>query len=215
MELIPIVDASTLEMKGFAERRWAHNAGLCHLTTLLIPVCCDDPQRKVAVQTRLPQATFAGYRDFFGGHISLDKEFWPFVIGGQFSLKSIVWSAAIREANEELRMTNAKCHPVIVSRRHLRLVGQIGDFAWSGPTNVERSTLFLVKIPSRCSIHPMDDPKGRFVPVPTAFHLLDDVLAHYTSGTWQFADGAERILQRLTTSATLLGKVRSAIANIC
>ena len=212
MELIPIVESNTLELKGFAERKWAERNRLCHLTTLLIPVRSDDA--KVAIQIRPEGKSFAGYRDFFGGHVTLDKEFWAFLIGQRFDLQFIVWSAAIREANEELRMIREDGYTEIITKEHLVIIRDIGDFPWSGQQNVERSTLFVVKIPHGCLIRPMDDVKGIFVPVKTEFLTFDEVLEKYRKKQWNFADGAERVLKRFDENKELLESVCDIITTI-
>lgn len=76
MELIPIIDTDTLELKGFVERKWAERNRLCHLTTLLIPLRCDDG--KVAIQIRPEGKSFVGYRDFLEGMLLLTKNFGRF-----------------------------------------------------------------------------------------------------------------------------------------
>lgn len=212
MELIPIVDFDTLELKGFAERKWVERNRLCHLTALLIPVRCEDG--KVVLQIRPEGKSYAGCRDFFGGHVTLGKEFWAFLVGQEFDLKPIVWSTAMREANEELRMTREDGYPEIITKEHLTIIENIGSFPWIGKQTVERSTLFIVKIPHNCLIHPMDDVNGKFVPVKTEFLILDEVLEKYRKNEWKFADGAERILKRLSENKELLESVRGIITTI-
>lgn len=124
-----------------------------------------------------------------------------------------MWSAAIREANEELRMIREDGYPEVV-KEHLLIIGDIGDFPWSGRQNVERSTLFVVKIPRGCAIHPMDDIKGIFKPVETEFLTLDEVLEKYRKKQWNFADGAERVLKRFNENKKLLESVYDIITSI-
>lgn len=213
MELIPIVDSKTLELKGFAERKWAEKNYLCHLTTLLIPVFCKDG--RVALQVRPEGKSFAGCYDFFGGHVSLDEEFWKILMGGKVDLHSIVWSAAVREANEELRVTKKDCYPEIITREHLAIIGDIGDFLLSWDQNIERSTLFLVKIPRGCFIHPMDDVKGKFVKLRTEFLFFHEIQEKYITGQWNFAAGADRILQRFQEDTSLFEKFTRFIKTMC
>lgn len=210
MELIPIVDEN-LRIKGFAEKRWAEKNRLCHLTVLLIPVCCED--HKVAVQIRPKGASYAGRHDFFGGHVCLDEEFWGLLLGEEVDVKSLVWLTAMREANEELQVTRADCHPEIITEQHLTIIGKIGDFPWNGIHNVERSTLFLVKIPKGCSIHPMEGAGGRYVRVETEFFTLNEVMDKFEDH-WDFADGAERILLQFKEDRLLFEEVVQKIESI-
>src|SRR4051812_21126105 len=105
MELIPLIadNEEPIKVTGFAERKWAEAQNLCHLTTLLIPVLLN---RKIEIQVRDPKKSFPGCRDIFGGHVTLDQAFWPLLLGTGFDLLKIVLTAAVREANEELRVRN-------------------------------------------------------------------------------------------------------------
>jgi len=212
MELIPIVENDKLVLKGFVERKWAEKNRLCHLTTLLIPVRREDG--KVAIQTRPEKKSFAGFRDFFGGHVTFNQDFLPLLLGQEFNLESIILSAAIREANEELRIVKEDGYPEIVTKELLTMIRKIGYFSWDGKENVERSTLFLVKIPHSSLIRPMDDIDGKFEPVKTEFLTFEDVFERYQKKQWQFADGAERILKQCAEDKGLLKEIRDIIAAI-
>jgi 8-oxo-dGTP pyrophosphatase MutT (NUDIX family) len=213
MELIPIVDSETLEFRGFAEREWCEKNNLCHLTTLLVPVFCDD--LKVAVQIRPEGKSFAGCYDFFGGHICFDREFLGLLLGEPFDLSRIVWSAAVREANEELQVRREDGYPEIITHEHLAIIGDIGDFPLSWDQNVERSTLFIVKIPEKCSIYPMEEVDGRVVRVKTESLFLNEIQKKYVTGQWRVADGADRILTRLYEDDTFMEEVTRRMKTIC
>ena len=218
MELIPLVE-ETLFLKGFAERKWAEKQNLCHLTTLLIPTVRKDRDgsKLVQIQLRDRKKSFPCCRDVFGGHVTLNQEFWPFLLGRPFDLPKIVLAAAVREANEELRVcSKGTGHPYIVTEKDLRQVGSTGEARWNGKGNVERSTIFLVPIRDNCVVHPMDDIEGIFVPVETepvdwqvlrTYFLNNQQYAfedrekakeagcEQNREKWQFADGAARILK--------------------
>ncbi|MBU7018473.1 MAG: hypothetical protein HXS44_13260 [Theionarchaea archaeon] len=213
MELIPIVDSETLELKGFAERKWSEEHSLCHLTTLLIPFFCED--QRVAVQIRPEGKSFSGCYDFFGGHVDFGREFLGLLVGEKFSISTIVWSAAVREANEELRIRRNDGYPEVIAKEHLAVIGNIGDFSLSWDTNIERSTLFLVKIPEKCSIYPMEEVDGRFIRVETESLFLNEILEKYDNGQWSFADGADRILTRLHNDSTLMEKFTHLMKKMC
>ena len=219
MELIPVVDKS-LNLKGFAERKWSEQNNLCHLTTLLIPVSLDQESgsKVVHIQLRDPRKSFPCCRDVFGGHVALDQEFWPFLLGQSFDLCDIVQTAAVREANEELRgmfVKDGQIHPWILTDNDVRRIGDVGQAHWNAQGNVERSTMFIVPIPKNGSVHPMDDIDGVFVPVETETLDWDNVQSAFQANDqyayqdrtratqagceenrrhWQFADGAARIL---------------------
>ncbi|OHB63689.1 MAG: hypothetical protein A2Y77_17965 [Planctomycetes bacterium RBG_13_62_9] len=230
MEMIPVVD-DALDLKGFAERKWAEKKGLCHLTTLLIPIIQQRGRRLVTIQVRDWRKSFPCCRDVFGGHVAMDKEFWLLLMGVPFDLPELVMAAAVREANEELRMCNKNTgHPCILDEKDLRRVGAIGEAQWTGKGNVERSTIFLVAIRQECCIHPMDDIEGVFHPVKTQDVDWQQLRRRFRENKqyacedrerakkvgcarnkkeWQFADGAARILKdkRLfdLVSAAILG----------
>jgi len=235
MELIPVVDDS-MKLKGFVERKWGEQQNLCHLTTLLIPVSQDQQSgsKVVHIQVRDCRKSFPCCRDVFGGHVALDQEFWPFLLGEPFDLCEIVQAAAVREANEELRamfLKDGQIHPWILTEKHVRRVGEIGQAQWKAAGNMERSTMFIVPIPKNCSIHPMDDIDGFFVPVDTEnldwnkarsefkgneqYAYRDRTKAkhngcEYNRENWQFADGAARIL----LNDTLFQSVAQAINSL-
>ena len=213
MELIPIVDSETLELKGFSERKWAEEHNLCHLTTLLIPFFCED--QRVAVQIRPEGKSFPGFYDFFGGHVDFGREFLGLLMGEKFDLSSIVWSAAVREANEELGIRRDDGYPEIITKEHLSIIGDIGDFSLSWDTNIERSTLFLVKIPNKCSIYLMEELDGKFIRVETESLFLHEILEKYVTGQWSFADGADRILTRLHNDSGLMEKFTHLMKTMC
>lgn len=236
MEMIPIADKGKrgkLMLKGFAERDWAEAQNLVHLTTLLIPVVCDaGNKRSVVIQIRDRRKSFPCCRDVFGGHVSLDAEFWPLLIGQSYSLDGIVRAAAMREANEELRLQRGRKHePYDVTPDRLAQVGAIGRARWNGPGNVERSTIYLVPIPKNCRLCPMDNVGITFFQVKPEKHRWPDLRAKFNSNTqyayknreqaaeagcaknrrsWQFADGIARIL----VDSPLFIKVDSAIRSL-
>jgi hypothetical protein len=213
MELLPLIDNESFKIKGFAERTWIHQQNLCHLTTLLIPI--DVINRKVAIHTRsLKKRSWPGYKDFFGGHVSLDKDFWPFLLGNPFDMEAIILSSGIREANEELRMLDNAGNPAIIDSSYLTRFQSIGDFKWNNNSNFERSTLYLIKIPQNYSIHPMDDVDNIFEPVVFEFKSLDEIITIYREKSWKFADGAERILERLIQNEDLTQELKSIINRI-
>lgn len=66
------------------------------------------------------------------------------------------------------------------------------------PKNVERSSLFLVKIPAGVSINPCDETEGEILSVEVEWLTLDQILSAYQTRQACFADGADRILKRAT-----------------
>jgi len=126
-------------------------------------------------------------------------------------------SAAVREANEELRVCDTKTNcPCILSEKDLHQVGEVGQARWNGKGNVERSTIFLVPIRANWAIHPMDDIKGIFFPVKTERRQWQTIRKYFlrhdqyackdreeaekagclqNKSRWQFADGIARILE--------------------
>ena len=220
MELIPLASEEKegqLVLKGFAERKWAEAQNLMHLTTLLIPVVRDaEDNRSVVIQIRDERKSFPCCRDVFGGHVSLDAEFWPSLLGQSFSVDGIVKAAAMREANEELRLQSGDAYqPYDVAPDRLRQVGPTGRARWDGPGNLERSTVFLVPIPENCRLCPMDNVGIDFFAVETELYGWQKLQSKFDANeqyahkdraqadkagcaknrqSWQFADGVARIL---------------------
>lgn len=214
LEIVPVVDFDTLDIKAWAEREWATRHGLCRLTTLLMPVRFDDGF--IAVQTRPIGKSCAGMRDFFGGGVCLEKESWGFLLGRPLGIQSLFLSTAIRETNEELRMADSGGLLEFLNtenvNNYLFQIENVGSFPLR---REQRSTLYLVRIPRGSSINPMDDVHGKFVAVKTEFHSLDAILQKYDKQEWQFADGAGRVLRRLKEEGNLLRSVRELMETMC
>lgn len=219
MEMIPIVDYDTLELKGAAERAWAEKQNLCHLTALLIPIRVSDG--KTVLHQRPPGKSYPDHWDFFGGHVSLSQASWACLLGRTLTVSSLVQETAIKEAIEELRMLDQDGYPVLIDDSYLTMIDQIGAFSWQAEGNVERSTLYLVRIPEGCQIRPMDDIQGQFYRLKYEFLPLSSVLQQYqdereqTQKTRHFADGAGRILNRLSEEPEWLAKVYDEIERMC
>jgi hypothetical protein len=219
MEIIPIVDYDTLEIKGVAERQWAEKQNLCHLTTLLVPIRASDGM--TVIHQRPPYKTCPLHWDFFGGHVSLNQDSWTCLIGHTLNVSSLVWETAIREVVEELRMLDQDGYPVIIDGSYLKMIDQIGAFPWRADGNVERSTLFLVRVPKGCQIRPMDDAQGQFYRLKYEFLSLATAFQQYKDEKDQrgknrpFADGAERIFKRLFEETELLTQINDEIKRMC
>ena len=212
MELVPIIDPDTLRLVGFADRTWAGTHGLCHLHVVLVPVF---PGGRVAVQTRPAGRPAAGHHDFFGGHVGLAPEMLGILLGQPANLESIVRAAALREANEELRLVRGDGSPAMVAPGDLVMVDRLGAFLWDDRRgNVERSTLFLVPVPDGCALHKIDLIEGRAVAVEVTALGLDDLLAKYRTGAWSFDGGAARVLRRLTDDAAFHEHLARALQGV-
>ena len=182
------------------------------------------------MQVRPRGKSYPGCRDFFGGHVTVTGELLGCLLGVPFDLQEIVTKAAVREANEELRLhTTAARLPLDIDASALIQVGGLGDFPCEIEGNRERSTLFLFPVPEDCILAPMDDIEGRFVSVETEFFTLDEVRDHYARHAqdtaaartanydtnkreWQFADGAGRILANTALTARALGAINALAA---
>jgi hypothetical protein len=127
MELIPLVEPK-FTLRGFAERKWAEAKGLAHLTTLLLPVFRD---RQVLIQIRPERKSFPGCCDIFGGHVTLDAALFSGLLGEPIDLERVVLLAAVREANEELRLIDTRGstpHQHVVIEDELIRVGELGEW---------------------------------------------------------------------------------------
>lgn len=197
-EIIPVIWPDDLRIAGAVERKFAHQFGIPHLTVLLIVVRTVDA--KVAVYVRSAKQSFAGSIDIFGGHCAVDSATWP--ISGIPAPESLIRETAIREANEELRMTKADGTNVAFdteSADHsFRRVGEFGQFAVDTLKNVERSTLFLVGLSEGASINPCDEIDGEVISVRVEWLSLDKLIADYQQQRRPFADGAARVLKLAT-----------------
>ena len=214
-ELIPVVDAgaSELRIRGLVQREWGERRELCHLTVLLIPVHSEG--RKVLVQVRHREKSFPGCRDIFGGHVTAGSQFWTLLLGQGLGIDELVLASAVREANEELRVQREDGTPRILDGRDLWRVGKTAEATWDGQGNVEKSTVFLVPLRDGWAVWPMDDIRGRFERVETAWEELEYLGVQFrqheqyalhsrekaeeqgyqrNKEAWQFADGVGRLL---------------------
>ncbi len=213
-ELIPVIWPDELRIAGVVERKFAHQFGIPHLTALLIVVRTVDA--KVAVYVRSAKQSFAGSIDIFGGHCAVDSATWPTTSARP--LESLIRETAIREANEELRMAEANGTNIVFDAENaeqaIRQVGQLGQFTVDTPQNVERSTLFLVKLSEGVSINPCDEIDGEVIPVRVEWLSLDELLADYQQQRRQFADGAARVLKLANDDAQFRQTIEHGIRSL-
>ncbi len=209
-ETIPVLWPDTLKIAGMVERKYAHEHGIPHATVLLLVVGASDS--KVAVYRRSTRQSYPGRRDFFGGHCTLGGLEVP-SLGGKRDIANLFRNTAIREANEELRMTRRDGRPFLITTknasRYLRRLGGLGEFSVRHPKNVERSSLFTLRIPKGVSINPCDEVAGKTFPVRVEWLALRELLAEHQGNREGFADGADRILTRAAHDAqfrAVLGK---------
>ncbi len=211
-EIIYVVNR-TLQLVGAVERKFAHEAGLCHLTVLLLAARRED--EKIAVQVRSPKKrTFPNALDIFGGHCAVGAEVASAFIGNSATLETIVAETAIREATEELRLVDSTGCPIVVTADQLHLLGVIGEFEMDSVANREKSSLFALGIPAGATLHPMDEQDGQHEPVRHEFLSLEELLAIHRAGQRQIADGLDRVLRRASASDEFTHSLSEFISHV-
>ncbi len=213
-EIIPVVWPDDLRIAGAVERKFAHQFGIPHLTVLLIVVRTVDA--KLAVYVRSAKQSFAGSTDIFGGHCAADSA--TCLTSGTPALESLIRETAMREANEELRMSKTNGTSIVFDTENaehtFRQVGEFGQFTVDTPQNVERSTLFLVKLSEGISINPCDEIDGEVIPVQVEWLSLDELLADYQQQRRPFADGAGRVLKLANDDAQFRRTIEHGIRSL-
>ncbi|MDR1704505.1 MAG: hypothetical protein LBS19_07445 [Clostridiales bacterium] len=139
-----------LIVKGFAERETAHNNGLRHVTTIIVPFICDGPEKdkgKWVVIDRFPREIAKGKKvikkgveckrslNLVGGHCSTEINGnlleHPLPVG-------IIKDGAMRELREEVRLGDSDFSPEEVL--------EIGLAQFASVKNVEYSMIYATPI---------------------------------------------------------------------
>ncbi len=165
---------------AYASKEHVHQRRLEHPTVILLVV---SQGKLCATYVRSVHQTCSGRRDFFGGHLRrADRS---------------PRAAALREANEELQLY-AGAARIPLSLASITQVGEVGEFPCYESENPERSTVFLVTLPSHpaLTIRASDeDATGRrLVDIPVVrFDPFITLLRQYKAEPASFADGASRV----------------------
>ena len=157
-----------------------HDTGLLHHSALLL-VCFNG--HVVFYRRQLPQ-NYPNKYDFLGGHTA--------------DVDTCVSDTARREANEELQLY-VHGNRLQIPDYWIHQVGCEHHFVWNAPKDRERSTLFVIEVPSHpgITLHVSDEgADGRTIVCIPDYEVdsLSDILRTYTSREREFAHGAERVL---------------------
>ena len=177
--LIKVFDESNTFLRT-ATKLEVHQNGLLHHSALLLVRLGD---KGVMYYRRRPQQTYAGKFDFLGGHTA-DIDQCPL-------------DTARREANEELHLS-LNGRRLNIADEWIHQIGESHRFVSYAPQDRERSTLFVVVLPSHpaLAVRLTDEAADgiQILRVPkyetaTFGCLLDEYLRRKK----EFASGAERI----------------------
>ena len=179
--LVKVFDESNTFQYNATKTKIHSELGLIHHTALIL---VREGSGRVIFYCRQPQQTYAGKFDFFGGHTA--------------DIDDSPMETARREANEELHLSLNDSR-LRISDEWIHQIGEDHQFVSHAPRDRERSTLFVVTLPThpalklRLSDEAADGIQLLKIPEykTASFQFL---VSEYTSGRKEFASGAERVL---------------------
>jgi 8-oxo-dGTP pyrophosphatase MutT (NUDIX family) len=198
-----------LEICGCVTRDAAHALGFPHTSAILAPVTWDESlvEPVILLHKRSPyKRTCPDTWDFCGGHLTFETSYLDLLeraLDSQQLLERASLDTAVREANEELQ-----CEPPFQFRsRHVHRFQAVGYFACETQgqrgKNVEFSTVYVVAVPGDRSVTVWDtDAKGERQLEVRRF-TWPELLERYRDEPGTFADGAGRVLKKLSQDAKL------------
>mgnify|MGYP000978104338 CR=1 FL=1 len=203
-EFYPIVRMSPvgeLEVTGNAPARIAHQFGIPHPTTVLIPIVTPENggDKKILLHKRSPYKRICPNTwDFGGGHVRMSgKILNPRHWKDSSIIAESIHKTAIRESNEEFI-----CDPYhIFNLQDIYLLSKMGEFTIGlnhpGTGNIEYSTIYGVKIPANTTIKISDTDIYGKRELETKQVTLEELIAAYERDKSAFADGAGRVLEKI------------------
>lgn len=188
---------------GLANAQAAHRNGWCHATVLAVPVLIGTSPAKILLYTRgVNRRSCPDMFDFAAqGHIDYNFELGP------FDLEDLVLHNAIREAQEELRPDR----PYEFRPGDFRRFGEYGEWTHTSSTNVEMSTMHFIRLPND-RIWWVGDSNQDFVQPETL--SFPELMDRFKSAPEKFADGASRVLLRLSQDSQLRRDFEAVLAEL-
>ncbi len=190
---------------GCADSHAAHVHGMPHTTVLLVATRLFDQTPRVLLHKRSAfKRTAPNCWDFCGGHMTFDESY--FAEGrwrSEYDLARATLDTAIREANEELHCSGG----FEFRAEHLFQFQTLGFFDCKSDTkyglNVEHSTAFIVGAPQSVDVNVWDSDMQGERQLPCEWVTVSELLARFCSESASFADGAGRILSKLSQNSDL------------
>ena len=210
-EWLPIVESGErgLCCRGHADREYCHRSGTPHPTVILLAVGPDG--NRVMLYERRPEQSYPGTLDLIGGHVRTVG--CPATDGYEPSeVCEWILQTAVRELDEELKVVLAGGQRLVWTLDHVRIVGTPGT--WSGGTahDVEHSTIGVVGVTPDCEDYWIEEEvAGTTFRANHALHDLDQLIEGFRTSPQQFAPGAARVLDRLSSSESWAERVRATI----
>jgi 8-oxo-dGTP pyrophosphatase MutT (NUDIX family) len=211
-------EENSLEVCGCVTRYAAHMFGFPHTSVLLVPVTWDSNLKEpvILMHKRSPyKRTSPNTWDFCGGHLTFDEKYFsgkPW--NSLYDLEYATDEAAVREANEELRCTP----PFEFLRQHVRRFQSVGYFeCWIKTLqgeNREFSTAYVVIVPENTEIAVWDTDKEGERKLEVRRFTLSELFDFFERERYSFADGAGRILLRLSKAPKLRSDFEQVLQDV-
>lgn len=192
MEMIPIIDSSSLKIIDFKERLTVRQENLWHFSSLILPI--QEKTGKLLLQTRPRGKTFEGKLDIFGGFInqnSISNELKERF--NKSTLEKLFLDAAIRESNEEIVIWKNN-RRINITQNDLYLLFPFTGFIANNEINREISSIYMLIIPFNSTVETYDDIKGDIINVDSEFYEFETIQRMFMENTDQFADSLYRLI---------------------
>lgn len=209
-EIVPVINPENLHIVEFLERTVVAANNLWHFSALIVPF--QENTDNILLQVRPTGKTYAGKLDIFGGyvrkntlgerlHANFDKE----------TLAELFLETAVREANEELQITQwgQRLHfpPDAFTR-----IGNVGQFVSDNDILREVSTVYFLPIPTNAIVKTFDDIQGEPLELRSSFWNFADMLALFQNAPHRFSDGIARILRLYQSDQSIKDIIQTIIA---
>jgi hypothetical protein len=190
---------------GLADARAAHRNEWQHTTVLGIPTLAGTSPADLLLYRRGERRKACPNKLDFGGSGHVEFSFDQDV--GLFDLETVILRNAIKEAQEELRSDQ----PFDFGPKDFHRFGELGEWDYNGPGNRELSTLHFIRLPNDRNWL-VGDSNQEFVE-PVRF-TLGQLMQRFRSAPDDFADGAGRILSKLSNDSGLLSRFENQLAKV-
>ena len=202
---------------GFATRNYVHNNSLRHMAVQVIPVALDSTGNNciIFIHRRSPFKRTSGNKlDFAGGHITFDNQFFPQLYwDAPVLLEKASLYSALREAQEEVR-----CEPPIeFTTKNIFRFSNVGAFECDAlrddrvSRNREFSTAFVLALPPNHKVTMWDTDREGEHQLEVTEITFEELLKEYKNKPEDFADGASRILDKVSKDPSLARELQKLI----
>ena len=209
-EIVPVINPENLHIIEFLERTVVTSRNLWHFSALIVPV--QENTDNILLQVRPMGKTYAGKLDIFGGYVH--KNALGERLHAKFDddvLAALFLEAAVREANEEIQITQWGQRLHFPPDAFVR-VGSVGQFVSDNDILREVSTVYFLPIPTNAIVKTFDDIQGEPLETRSSFWNFGDMLTLFQNAPHRFSDGIARVLRQYLSDQAIQDTIQTIIS---